>query len=65
MSISDKDRFEAAGSAKSSNTFSEIFGMLKQHKKYWLTPIVLLLLFFGLLIILGSSSAAPFIYTLF
>jgi hypothetical protein len=60
-----KNRFEEAGSAKSSNLLSEMWAMMKQNKKYWLTPIIIILLLFGLLVILGSSSAAPFIYTLF
>jgi lipopolysaccharide transport system permease protein len=39
--------------------------MLMHNKKWWLTPIILVLLLFGALIILGSSTYAPFIYTLF
>jgi hypothetical protein len=44
---------------------SELLLMLKHNKKWWLTPIILILILFGALIIMGSSSYAPFIYTLF
>jgi hypothetical protein len=44
---------------------SELLLMLKHNKKWWLTPIILVLILFGALIIMGSSSYAPFIYTLF
>jgi hypothetical protein len=44
---------------------SELLLMLKHNKKWWLTPIILVLILFGALIIMGSSTYAPFIYTLF
>jgi hypothetical protein len=44
----------------------DLWGFLKERKKYWLLPIIISLLFFGALIVLTSGSAiAPFIYTLF
>ena len=44
----------------------DLWGFLKERKKYWLLPIILTLLLFGGLIVLTSGSAiAPFIYTLF
>ena len=43
----------------------ELFAMLLQSKKWWLTPIVIVLLLVGLLVILGGTGAAPFIYTVF
>jgi hypothetical protein len=43
----------------------EVLLMLKEHKKYWLLPLILAVLLAGLLVILGSTGAAPFIYTLF
>lgn len=44
----------------------DLFGFLKERKKYWLLPIILTLVIFGGLIILSSGTAiAPFIYTLF
>ena len=44
----------------------DLWGFLRERKKFWLLPIVLVLLLFGVLILLSSGSAvAPFIYTLF
>jgi len=44
----------------------DLWGFLKNRKKFWLLPIILVLLLFGALIVLTSGSAiAPFIYTLF
>lgn len=44
----------------------DLWGFLKQRKKFWLLPIVLILLTFGFLVVLATGSAiAPFIYTLF
>ena len=44
----------------------ELWGFLKERKKFWLLPIVVMLVLFSALIFLTSGSAvAPFIYTLF
>jgi len=44
----------------------DLWGFLRQRKKFWLVPVILTLLTFGALIALASGSAiAPFIYTLF
>lgn len=44
----------------------DLWGFMKERKKFWLLPSILILLLFGALIILTSGSAiAPFIYTLF
>lgn len=44
----------------------DLWGFLKQRKKFWLLPLIVILLVFGGLIVLTSGSAiAPFIYTLF
>jgi len=46
--------------------FKEFMVFLKEHKKFWLIPIVIILLLLGFLIVLGQGSAlAPFIYTIF
>jgi hypothetical protein len=50
---------------KPSGFVNELILMLMHNKKWWLTPIIFVLLLFGALIILGSSTYAPFIYTLF
>jgi competence protein ComGC len=44
----------------------ELWGFLKERKKFWLLPIIIVLLTLSALIFLTSGSAvAPFIYTLF
>jgi hypothetical protein len=65
MKTEKNESFEEAGRHAGSNLFSEVWGMLRQNKKYWLLPIIIVLVLIGALVILGSTAAAPFIYTLF
>ena len=45
---------------------AEVWGILREKKKWWLGPIVLMLALLGLLVVFTQGSAlAPFIYTLF
>jgi hypothetical protein len=44
----------------------DVWGFLRERKKYWLLPLILTLVLLGALIIFTQGSAiAPFIYTLF
>jgi hypothetical protein len=44
----------------------DLWGFMKERKKFWLLPIILTLVLFGALIFFTSGTAvAPFIYTLF
>jgi hypothetical protein len=44
----------------------DLWGFLKQRKKFWLLPLIVIILMFGALMVFASGSAiAPFIYTLF
>jgi hypothetical protein len=43
----------------------EFWRLLRDHKKWWLTPVVIALLVLSLFALLSTSAAAPFIYTLF
>jgi hypothetical protein len=44
----------------------DLWGFLKERKKFWLIPLILTLVFLGALIVFTHASAiAPFIYTLF
>lgn len=46
-----------------SKVVFEIWGFLKEKKKYWLLPIMLTLALIGLLVVIGQSSGlGPFIY---
>ena len=44
----------------------DLWGFLRERKKFWLLPLIAILLVFGVLIVLTAGSAiAPFIYALF
>lgn len=44
----------------------DLWGFIKDRKKYWLVPLIIVLLLMGILIVFSSGSAiAPFIYTIF
>jgi len=48
------------------NFLKDLWGFLKQRKKFWLLPFIVIVLMFGALMVFASGSAiAPFIYTLF
>ena len=45
---------------------TDLWGFMKERKKFWMAPIILVMLLLGMLIVLTQGSAvAPFIYTLF
>ena len=44
----------------------DLWGFMRERKKFWLAPIILVLVLLGGLLVLAQGSAvAPFIYTLF
>ncbi len=44
----------------------DLWGFMKERKKFWLAPIIIVLLLLGgLLVLTQGSVVAPFIYTLF
>jgi len=44
----------------------DLWGFMRERKKFWLAPMIIILLLLGALIVLTQGSAvAPFIYTLF
>jgi hypothetical protein len=44
----------------------DLWGFMRERKKFWLAPIIVLLLLLGALIVFAQGSViAPFIYTLF
>ncbi len=45
---------------------ADLWGFMRERKKFWLAPIILVLILLGALIVFAQgSSLAPFIYTLF
>lgn len=44
----------------------DLWGFLRERKKFWLAPLIIILVLLGGLLVLAQGSAvAPFIYTLF
>lgn len=44
----------------------DLWGFMKERKKFWLAPIIIIMVLLGALLIAAQGSAvAPFIYTLF
>jgi hypothetical protein len=44
----------------------DLWGFMRERKKFWLAPIIIMLLLLGALLVLSQGSAiAPFIYTIF
>ncbi|GAB5451653.1 MAG: DUF5989 family protein [Halioglobus sp.] len=44
----------------------DLWGFMRERKKFWLMPVIAILLVLGGLLVLAQGSAvAPFIYTLF
>ena len=44
----------------------DLWGFMRERKKFWLVPVIVVMLLVGALIVLAQGSAiAPFIYTLF
>jgi hypothetical protein len=65
MMRAETDFERAARKAGDSSFITELWGLIRQQRKYWLMPIVVVLLLLGLLVFLSGTAAAPFIYTLF
>src|SRR5689334_16952846 len=64
--MSEPNDFEKASTEQSQSGFlGELWGFMRDNKKWWLLPIVVMLLVFGLLVFLSGTGLAPFIYTLF
>jgi len=66
MSEIRRNEFErAAAETGRLGLWSDLWGFLKQNKKWWLLPIVVMLVLCGFLVFLSGTGLAPFIYTLF
>jgi len=47
-------------------TLADLWGFMRENKKFWLAPFIIVLMILGAMVILAEYSAvAPFIYTLF
>lgn len=61
----ESENFAELARARRRSVWLDVWELLREHKKWWLTPIVLLMLLLGWLALFAGGSAAPFIYTLF
>jgi hypothetical protein len=62
----DNHEFERIAKSQRGGSFvAELWGLMRQQRKYWLMPIIAVLLLLGLLVSLSGTAVAPFIYTLF
>lgn len=44
----------------------ELWGFMKERKKWWLLPVIIVMVVVGSLLVFAQGSAlAPFIYTIF
>ncbi|GAC1467058.1 MAG: DUF5989 family protein [Isosphaeraceae bacterium] len=59
------ENFEHAAAAPEQSLPAELWGFLRQNKKWWLLPILVALAAMGLLSVAAATGAAPFLYTLF
>jgi hypothetical protein len=61
----DHDFAKIARDRRERSFMEELWGLMREQRKYWLMPIVIVLLLLGLLVSLSGTAVAPFIYTLF
>jgi hypothetical protein len=61
----DNQSIEDLARQKRTGLVGELAGLLVEHKKWWLAPIIISVLLLGALVLLGGTAAGPFIYTLF
>ena len=65
----EQDRQAAAFSEqvdqKSTGMVGEFWGMLRDNKKWWLTPIIAAAILLGVFMLLFGTPLSPLIYSLF
>ncbi|HBN77607.1 MAG TPA: hypothetical protein DD473_17710 [Planctomycetaceae bacterium] len=57
--------FERAAASKPLSLTAEFLLFLKEHKAWWMVPILLSLVLIGVAVWMSSSTLAPFIYPIF
>ncbi|HCS52961.1 DUF5989 family protein [Rubinisphaera sp.] len=57
--------FERAAASKPLGLTAEFLLFLKEHKAWWMVPILLSLVLIGAAVWMSTSTLAPFIYPLF
>lgn len=64
-SEADEERFARTAEEAQVGFLAEFGMFLREHKKWWLIPLIGSLLSLGVIGLLAASGAAPFIYTVF
>ena len=63
MSEKKQSEFEKAAAERPRAGFViELWGFMRENKKWWLMPLIIALLIFAVLIFLSGTGVAPFIY---
>jgi hypothetical protein len=66
MSEPQKSEFESISAKDHQGGLArDVWGFLKESRKWWLIPVVVALLVLALFVYLSGTAVAPFIYTLF
>jgi hypothetical protein len=66
MSKPKRNDFEKAAAEHARiGLLRELWGFLRDNKKWWLLPILIVLFLLGLLVLLSGTGLAPFLYPLF
>lgn len=66
MKKEDKPRLRKSKISSNKELLIELFLMIKEHKKWWLLPLLLVLAFLSIFVNLaGNSAILPAIYALF
>jgi hypothetical protein len=48
------------------SSLGDLWGFMKERKKWWLLPVIIVLMLFAAVLAISSISAlAPFVYTVF
>ncbi|MGH2570794.1 MAG: DUF5989 family protein [bacterium] len=62
---SERESFVAEAERKQPSMVSELWGLMRHNKKWWLTPILVAAVLLGALMMLFGTPLSPLIYTLF
>jgi hypothetical protein len=62
---SQRESFVEEAERKQPGMASELWGLVRDNKKWWLTPILVAAVLLGALMMLFGTPLSPLIYTLF
>jgi len=65
MTHSNPPEFQERARLARPGFLREIWGFLRDNKKWWMIPMLAIILILGALVLVSGSPVAPFIYTLF